>query len=372
MNIFFLHPRHKWQGFLTGQTRGKGETMKEGFKHLYGVVGAPENLNFGPVRVGNQEDEVYSVTYKELSAVVSNTPFIDYKTMTKDLLVRSLLDHQKVIERVMDSYATVPFKFGSLARNEKEVKQILAESYSLFKSLLPWVRERVEFELVATWDREKVFKALYEEESEIRSLQEMIERKSERDALLEKIKLGKLVCQYLKERRSRFKETILSQLKGSMESQCDHDVMDDLMILNMAFLLRKEMESEFDQRVQYLDQTFLGEVCFKLVGPLPLYSFQCIEIEWVEAKEIREALALLGLNENASSADVRNAYYRKAKSFHPDKAEEPLDSPSEFEKVVKAFHLVDRCYRAYSSLPNEERILLMDVKTKGANDCGKA
>jgi DnaJ-domain-containing protein 1 len=346
--------------------------MKEGFKHLYGVVGAPENLNFGPVRVGNQEGEVYPVTYKELSAIVSNTPFIDYKTMTKDLLVRCLLDHQKIIERVMDSCATIPFKFGSLAHDEKEVKQILAESYSLFKSLLPWVRERVEFELVATWDREKVFKALYEEESEIRSFREMIERKSERDALLEKIKLGKLVCQYLKERRSRFKETILSQLKGSMESQCDHDVMDDLMILNMAFLLRKEMESEFDRKVQYLDQTFLGEVCFKLVGPLPLYSFQCIEIEWAEAKEVREALALLGLNENASSADVRNAYYRKAKSFHPDKAEEPLDSPSEFEKVVKAFHLVDRCYRAYSSLPNEERILLMEVKTKGANDCGKA
>jgi hypothetical protein len=40
--------------------------------------------------------------------------------------------------------------------------------------------------------------------------------------------------------------------------------MDDLMILNMAFLLRKEMESEFDQKVQYLDQTFLGEVFFKL------------------------------------------------------------------------------------------------------------
>ena len=166
--------------------------MKEGFKHLYGVVGAPENLNFGPIRVGNQEDEVYSVTYKELSAIVSNTPFIDYKTMTKDLLVRCLLDHQKIIERVMDSYATIPFKFGSLAHNEKEVKQILAQSYSLFKSLLPWVRERVEFELVATWDREKVFKALYEEESEIRSFQEMIERKSERDALSREDQTGKI------------------------------------------------------------------------------------------------------------------------------------------------------------------------------------
>jgi DnaJ-domain-containing protein 1 len=345
--------------------------MKEGFKHLYGVIGAPKNLNFGPIKIGNQEDEVYPVTYKELSAIVSNTPFIDYKTMTKDLLLRSLLDHQKVIERVMDSYATVPFKFGSLARNEKEVKQILTQGHSLFKSLLPWVRERVEFELVATWDREKVFKALYEEESEIRFLQEMIERKSERDALLEKIKLGKLVHECLTKRRFHFKDKILSQLKECPESQCDHDVMDDLMILNMAFLLRKEMEREFDRKVQYLDQTFLGEVCFKLIGPLPLYSFRCIEIEWTDAKEVYEALTLLGLKEDASLDDLKSAYYQKAKSLHPDRMGDRLSSPLEFEKVAKAYRLLKRYYHLYRSLPGEERVPSIEVRTNGSNDLKK-
>jgi DnaJ-domain-containing protein 1 len=271
----------------------------------------------------------------------------------------------------MDSYATVPFKFGSLARNEKEVKQILTQGHSLFKSLLPWVRERVEFELVATWDREKVFKTLYEEESEIRSLQEMIERKSERDALLEKIKLGKLVHGCLTKRRFHFKDKILSQLKGCTESQCDHDVMDDLMILNMAFLLRKEMESEFDQKVQYLDQTFLGEVCFKLVGPLPLYSFRCIEIEWAEAKEIREALALLGLKEQVSLAEIRNAYYQKAHSLHPDKMKDSFDPLPEFEKVVAAYRLLMKYYSVYGSFPREERLPSVEVKTNGSNDLGK-
>ena len=300
--------------------------MEEGWKHLYGVIETPENLNFGPIRVGNQEGEVYLVTHKELSAMVSNTPFMDYKAVPKEFVIRRLLDHQKIIEQVMDSYPTIPFKFGSLAHTEKEVKQILVQGYTLFKSLLPWIRERVELDLVATWDREKVFKSLYEEESEIRSLQEMIERKSERDALLEKIKLGKLVHECLTKRRFHFKDKILSQLKGCPESQCDHDVMDDLMILNMAFLLRKEMESEFDQKVQYLDQTFLGEVFFKLIGPLPLYSFRCIEIEWAGAKEVREALTLLGLKEKVSLTDIRNAYYQKVHSLHPDKMGNRINS----------------------------------------------
>jgi hypothetical protein len=345
--------------------------MKDGCKHLYGVIETPENLNFGPIRVGNQDDEVYSVTYKELSAIFSNTSFTDYKTMTKDVVIRYLLDHQKVVESMMNSHPIIPFKFGSLAHSEKDVEQVLTQGYTLFKPLLPWVRERVEFELVASWDREKVFKALYEEESEIRSLQKNIGTKSEEDALLEKIKLGKLVQQYLIKRKVLFKDKILSQLKGCTESQCDHDVMDDLMILNMGFLLRREMESEFDQKVQYLDQTFLGEVCLKLVGPLPLYSFQCIEIEWVEAKEIREALALLGLKEQVSLADIRNAYYQKAHSLHPDKTGEPLNSVSEFEKLAEAYKFFRKYYNQHRSFPREDRILLMEVRTNGSNYCRK-
>ena len=345
--------------------------MTECWKHLYGVIGTPEDSKFCPTRVGDQGEEVYLVTHKELSAMVSNTPFLNYKTVPKEFVIRRLLDHQKVIEQVMDSYSTIPFKFGSLAHTEKEVKQILIQGYPIFKSLLPWVRERVELDLVATWDRERVFKSLYEEESEIRSLQETIRKKSERDALLEKIKLGALVCQYLKKRRSQFKEKILSHLKVYTESQSDHDVMDDLMILNMAFLLRKEIENEFDRRVQYLDQTFLGEVCFKLIGPLPLYSFRCIGIEWTDTQEIGEALALLGLKEKVSLTDIRNAYYQKVHSLHPDKMRDSFDSLREFEKVVAAYRLLTKYYHIYRSFPREERILSIEVKTNGSNDLEK-
>jgi len=167
--------------------------MKDVWKHLYGVTGASQNFNSGPFGVGNHGSKVYTVPYKELSAIVSDTPFIDYKTLSKDLVIKYLLDHQRVVERVMESYSIIPFKFGSLAHNKEEVEKILARGYTLFKSLVPWVRERVEFELVARWDGEKVFKSLYKEESEIRSLQEMLGRKSETDALFEKIRLGKLV-----------------------------------------------------------------------------------------------------------------------------------------------------------------------------------
>ncbi|MDI6761739.1 MAG: GvpL/GvpF family gas vesicle protein [Thermodesulfobacteriota bacterium] len=341
--------------------------MKDGWKHLYGVIGTSENLNIGPIKVENQSGEVYPIIYKELSAIVSNTSFVDYKKMTKDIVVRDLLKHQKVIESVMGSYPIISFKFGSLAHTEEEVTQILIRGYDLFKFLLPWVGERVELELVATWDREKIFKALYEEESEIQSLQKKIGTKSEEDAFLEKIKLGELVRQCLLKKKVSSRKQILSQLRECTESYCDHDVMDDIMILNTAFLLRKEMEKEFDNRVQYLDDEFLGKISFKVIGPLPLYSFGCIEVEWTSVSETREALALLGLNENASSADVRNAYYQKAKSLHPDKMRDLLNSPPKFEKLAEAYKFLRKYYNQHRSFPREDRILLMEVRTNGSN-----
>jgi DnaJ-domain-containing protein 1 len=341
--------------------------MTEGWKHLYGVLGTPDHSTFDTSTAGDQDEAAYLVTYKELSAMVRNTCFMGYKGAPKDDVMRHLFDHQKTIEQVMDSYPILPFKFGSLAHTEKEVKQILIQGYPLFKSLLPWVRERMELDLVATWEREKVFKALYEEESEIRSLQETIRKPSGKDVLLEKIELGALVSKSLKKRRSRFKEQILSHLKGCTESQSDHEVMDDFMILNMGFLLRREMESEFNQRVQDLDQTFLGEVSFKLIGPLPLYSFRCIKIEWTDPQKVREALALFGLTEKAPFAEIRKAYYQKVHSLHPDKRGDRFTSLPEFEKVVAAYRLLRKYYQDCHSLSGEERVLSIEVKTNGSN-----
>lgn len=344
--------------------------MNEGWKHLYGVIEASNGLNFGAIRVGDRDDKVYLVKDKGLSLVVSNTPFADYKTMPKALILKYLLDHQKVVERVMESYPILPFKFGSLAHTEKEAGEILFQGYNLFESLFPWVRERVEFELVVTWDREKIFNLLYEEEPEIRFLQEMIgKNKSNGDDLSAKIKLGKLVHECLQQRRLLFKGKILSGIEVCTESRCDHESMDDLMILNTALLLQKKKESELGSRVQELDDTFAGNLCFKLIGPLPPYSFLCFEIEWADAKEAREALTLLGLKTDASLDDLKNAYYQKAQASHPDKIRDSLDPPADFSKVTEAYKFLGRCYRLSGRLPIGERIPMIQVRTNGELRC---
>lgn len=49
----------------------------------------------------------------------------------------------------------------------------------------------------------------------------------------------------------------------------------------MAFLLPKSRQAEFDRRVEALDAELGGQLLFKVVGPLPPYSFSTIEIEQI-------------------------------------------------------------------------------------------
>ena len=265
--------------------------MKDEWKHLYGVIEASQSLNMSSREANNGSGQIYAITYKDLSAIVSDCPPVDLKTLRRDLLVRHLLNHQKTVEGMMNSCAIIPFKFGSFARTEKEVEQILILGYALFRPLLPWAMERTEFELVASWDKERIFKTLFSEEPHLQSLQKMVEAISGEDGLSKRIELGKAVHECLLRRRSLFKEKILLQLDGVAESRCEHDPMDDLMILNASFLLKKLREGEFERQVQQLDRVFSGEVFFKLIGPLPLYSFNSMEIEWCDADQIRKGLS---------------------------------------------------------------------------------
>ncbi len=329
--------------------------MQTGWKHLYGVIDRSEGLNFSGGCRENQEPEVYSVTYRRFAAIVSDSPFPNYKAVPKDVIIRHLLDHQRVVERVMESNSIIPFRFGSSAQNEKEIERVLSNGYDLFKSLIPWIRERAEFELAVTWNKDKVFKSLYGEETEIRSLQEKIRSNGEGNVLAEQVKLGEMVQQCLIKKAGRLKDQIFSQLKSCAESVIDHDVSNDFMILNTAFLLRKTMEHEFERKVRSLDEAFLGEVTFKLIGPLPLYSFKCLEIEWVDSDQVRSALSALGLSEDASWKDIRRSYRQKAKIAHPDKK----GAPSEFQKLFEAYGLLERHSRHDLAFAKETRIPLI-------------
>lgn len=322
--------------------------MTKDVTYIYGVITSGEAMSFGPIGIGDRGDEAASLTevrtipYKDLAAVVSDCPPVDYtalKDMDKEKVVRDLAAHQAVIEEVMKRFTVLPVKFGTTVKDEDEVETVLRQGYFALQEAHAAIADKVEVEVVATWDLPSVFQEISAEEP-IAKLRARIEGMSRLRSTPDRIKVGKMVYESLNRRRENYQQEALSALAGCALDLQKHSLMSDEMVMNVAFLLDKEQQEEFDRRLDELDERLGGRLNFRRIGPLPPYSFSTIEARPMTHQEINGAQEQLGLGQEASLNDVKRAYYALAQEHHPDA--QPGDKAAEerFAQIAVAYQLL--------------------------------
>ena len=313
--------------------------VREG-KYLYGIIGKGEEKEFGSS--GERGDRVYTIPYQDISAVISTSPIRAYDSLAKDVVVRHLFTHQQVIERVMKEHTILPLKFGTFANDEEEVRRILERGYAQFRDLLKEMEGRIELDVVALWDKEAIFKEIAQEK-EIKEFKERM-MASQQEDFEGKIRIGQMVKSALERRTEKVRDEIVGALKEYTLDLSIHDTLDAMMIMNVAFLMNKEKEKEFDRRIRELDERYHQMVNFRCVGPLPPYSFSTLEVKRMRFEEVDEARRRLGLGEEATFSEIKNAYRRLTMEHHPDKHRERENAQKDFSRITKSYQLLtDYC-----------------------------
>ena len=90
-----------------GESRAVTRSTSTRGKYVYCVIQATESLKFGAVGLGAEPAEVHTVHYKDIAAVVSDTP-IEVPDATRE----NVLAHERVNENVMRSHTVIPMSFG--------------------------------------------------------------------------------------------------------------------------------------------------------------------------------------------------------------------------------------------------------------------
>ncbi|MEA1964193.1 MAG: GvpL/GvpF family gas vesicle protein [Candidatus Aerophobetes bacterium] len=313
--------------------------MEEG-RYIYGVIGTSEEKSFGPIGMGKRGNEVYTVPYQDIAAVISDSPIIDYKSLTKDVVAKYLLAHQSVIEQVMKHHTIIPFKFGTTAESNEEIKAIMFHGYPKFTDVLKKMQGKIELDVMALWDKHKIFKDIAEEPG-IKKFKEAIKQNpSDQD----RIKLGMMVAASLDKGRKKCAREILGKLGEFAEDLSVHEVMGDEMIANVSLLIRKDREKRLDSEIGELDSKYGGRVNFRCVGPLPPYSFSVIEVKKISLDTLQNARNKLKLPGEATLNEVKHSYRRLASEYHPDK-NSGLDSQSKFQAIKEAYDVLAECCR---------------------------
>ncbi|MEK7370251.1 MAG: GvpL/GvpF family gas vesicle protein, partial [candidate division NC10 bacterium] len=279
--------------------------------YIYGVIPSGQSLTFGLSGFPPRPEEVRTVAFGGLTCVVSNYSGEDFASLPKETLLRCLMAHQEVVERVMQAFPVLPVKFGTLVESEAEAERFIEQSQGRLGQALERLTGKMEMEVAATWDLKRVLEEVGQAD-EILRLRESIAGRPATEVLEVQIQAGKIVKESLDRRREEFQQRLLESLGGAALDAQPNALVADEMVLNVAFLIEKKREEEFDEQVRKLDEALNGEVSFRIVGPLPPYSFATVEVARPSVEKLEEARRLLGLGASVSQAEVKQAFRRLA------------------------------------------------------------
>lgn len=259
--------------------------VEEG-KYIYCIIETKSERNFGPIGLGGRGDEVTTLSHRDLSMVISNSPMTKYVISQENLLA-----HEMVIEEVMKEFTVLPVRFCTIASSADEIRNLLDSRHREFKNLLRDMDHKIELGTKGLWkNMETIFKEITVENKEIKRLKEKLQNdkrkkniSSTRTFLEAKMEVGKLVEDTLKRKKEKEAEKIVDALRRTAFDHKLNNTIGDEMFLNAAFLVDRGREKEFDNIMEDLSEEYKDRIKFMYAGPLPPYNFVNIVIypeEW--------------------------------------------------------------------------------------------
>jgi len=251
----------------------KNVVSKEG-KYIYCIIASSEAESFGPLGIGGRGDELYTIFYSDISAVVSNSPIISYSVSRENMIA-----HEKAIEEIMKKHTVLPVRFCTIAQDENKVKKILEKEHDKFAELLKSIEGKKELGLRAIFKEDVIYKEIAQNYEDIKKLKKALSSEPPAKTYYLRVEVGRKVEAALRKEKDTYKEGILNTLSPLSQDTKVNIPYGELMIISAAFLVENSREAEFDQNVQALDDKYGDKIKFKYMGTLPPFNFVNLVIE---------------------------------------------------------------------------------------------
>jgi hypothetical protein len=221
--------------------------------YLYGIT-RPREM---PARLG--EEGIFLVTAEGRAAVVS-----DLDERPVEATRRNLLAHADVVEQLHEEGVVLPSRFGRVLESRDEALELLAVPE--IEQLLERHKRTCELTLKGTYEES----VLAEVGGELQQLRAAYRAAPSVDA---GIALGEAVGQALADRRARDVSLVLDELRPLLLDLVQGEPLGELGAFDFALLVERDRADPVGARLEELTARLSPPLHFKLVGPLPPYSF---------------------------------------------------------------------------------------------------
>ena len=261
--------------------------------YAYGLVGELP----GPLALAgiDQQQGIYAIEEKGLRVLVSHIDVDAFQSQVKHAFAEftsaagavqqgtaALLQaHEDVVDALMQQTTVVPFKFGTLLKDEAAASRMLLDDEERFKQLLARFAGKAEWGLKVYADTGALIQHIASIEPGIAELHAQREKLAPGAAYLLGKKLEQAVKDAVAARLASITEAIFQQAdEDASEAKLSKTLPRKLtgkqqeMILNAAYLVEKASAAHFCQQGKRLQERYasLG-LELEISGPWPPYNF---------------------------------------------------------------------------------------------------
>jgi hypothetical protein len=247
-------------------------------KYVYCIIQTTMPLRFGPIGIGSEPTEVHTVNFKDIAAVVSDTPLEVYDPTRENVLA-----HERVNEAVMRDFTVIPMSFSTVFKTSEDIVELLRSAYDAFREVLVKMQDKLEFGLKVLWEPDTIIREIEKDDENLRLLRQEISHQKG-STYFARMQYGRLVDSLLQERSEKLVSEIIDTLSTVSVASRTNKPIGDKMILNAAFLVVRDREVDFDAKVKEIDTRY-ENLIFKYTGPWPPYNFVNIRLKLERASE---------------------------------------------------------------------------------------
>jgi hypothetical protein len=267
----------------TNGTTGEGEedTTGEGEgRYLYCIVECKEKMSLG--KIGIDGNEVYTIPYKDLAAVVHNCPEEPYKSDEQEIMTNWVLTHQQVTDAAWEKFGTViPLGFDTIIQKkegrgpDENIQKWMEDDYDHLKNKFEKIRGKAEYGVQIFWNPKIISKKIEKESQGIKDLQAEMNTKPKGVAYMYRQKLENLLKTEMEKEADRCFKDFYEKIK-----QCVDEIKvektkkpegDKQMLLNLACLLPKEKSEILGDELEKIHN--MEGFTVRFTGPWPTYGF---------------------------------------------------------------------------------------------------
>jgi nicotinamide mononucleotide adenylyltransferase len=250
-------------------------------RYVYGIAVGKEAVKLG--KIGIENNEVYTIPYQNLCAIVHNCPPEPYQSQDDETVKRWVRAHQDVLDEAKKVLGTIiPLGFDTILQPKDDatspdqmVRDWLKEDYDRLSALMEKIKDKDEYGVQVSYEPKVMSELIAQQSEEVKKIKEEMATKSSGMAYMYKQKLEKAVKAEMERLADEWFKNFYSNIKKHTEDIVVEKTKklekDKVMLLNLSCLVSKEKVEGLGEELEKIDN--MEGFSVRFTGPWPPYSF---------------------------------------------------------------------------------------------------